>query len=160
MLDTLAVIEEIFKDFVDDNDQAFHQVKGPFYVLDRIQNALIALQNMLFSESTKLDMDIRTLCTVMVTKAFDHDIANRMIDSMRSGLRNATFGNVVEKTQLAEILQTYKTSRDAGDTIDLDNFLSEIVSVCKHDEQEDYPEQPFRDVRKPSGTKSGILRKW
>ena len=91
---------------------------------------------------------------------------------MRSGLRNATFGNIAEKTQRAEILQTYKTSRDAGDTIDLDNFRSEIVSVFKHDEQEDeptiqaamlatadYPEQPFRDVRKPSGTKSGILRK-
>ncbi len=29
MLDTLAVIEEIFKEFVDDNDQAFRQVKGP-----------------------------------------------------------------------------------------------------------------------------------
>ena len=110
MLNTLAVIEEIFKEFVGDNDQAFCQVKGPFYVLDRIQNALIALQNMLFSESTKLDMDIKTLCTVMVTyhkeavpmkekmelsiamqemadskisKTFDHDIANRMIDSMR-----------------------------------------------------------------------------
>ena len=136
-------------------------------------------------------MDIKTLCTVMVTnhkeavamkekmelsiamqemadskisKTFDHDIANRMIDSMRSGLRNATFGNIAEKTQLAEILQTYKTSRDAGDTIDLDNFLSEIVSVFKHYEQEDeptlqaamlatadYPEQPFRDVRKTSG---------
>ncbi len=37
MLDTLAVIEEIFTEFVDDNDQAFRQVKGPFYVLDRIQ---------------------------------------------------------------------------------------------------------------------------
>jgi hypothetical protein len=67
MLDPLAVIEEIFKEFVDDNAQAFRQVKGPFYVLNRIQNALIALQNMLFSESTKLDMDIKTLCTVMVS---------------------------------------------------------------------------------------------
>ena len=66
MLYTLAVIEEIFTEIVDDNNQAFFQVKGPFYVLDRIQNALIALQNMLFSESTKLDIDIKTLCTVMV----------------------------------------------------------------------------------------------
>ena len=84
-------------------------------------------------------MDIKTLYTVMVTnhkeavamkekmelsiamqempvadskisKTFDHDIANRMIDSMRAGLRNATFGNIAEKTQLAGILQTYKTS--------------------------------------------------
>ncbi len=31
------------------------------------------------------------------------------------------------------ILQTYKTSRDVGYIIDLDNFLSEIVSVFKHD---------------------------
>jgi hypothetical protein len=75
MLDTLAVIEEIFTEFVDDNDQAFRQVKGPFYVLDRIQTALIALQNMLLSESTKLDMDIKTLCTVMVT---DHKEAVAM----------------------------------------------------------------------------------
>ncbi len=35
--------------WVDDNDQAFRQVKGHFYVLDRIQNVLIAVQNMLFS---------------------------------------------------------------------------------------------------------------
>jgi hypothetical protein len=145
----------------------------------------------MFSESTKLDMDIKTLCAVMVTnhkeadamkekmelsiamqemadskisKTFDHGTTNRMIDSMWSGLRNATFGNIAEKTQLAETLQTYKTSRDAGDTIDLDNFLSENVSVFKHDEQEDeptllavllatadYPEQPFCDIRKRSG---------
>ena len=86
-------------------------------------------------------MDIKTLCTVMVTnhkevvamkekmdlsiamqemadskisKTFDHDIANRMIDSMRACLRNATFGNIAEKTQLAEILQTYKTSGDGN----------------------------------------------
>jgi hypothetical protein len=71
MLDTLAVIEEIFKEFVDDNDQAFCQVKGPFYVLDRIQNAFIALQNVLFSESTKLDIDVKTLSTVMVTNHKD-----------------------------------------------------------------------------------------
>jgi hypothetical protein len=188
MLDT---VEEIFTEFVDDNDQAFSEVKSPFYVLDRIQDALIALQNMLFSESTKLDMDKKTLCTVIVTnhkeavsmkekmelsiamqemadskisKTLHHDIANRMIDSMLSGLCNATFGNIAKKTQLAEISQTYKTSRDAGDTIDLDNFLSEFVSVFKHDEQEDeptlraamlatadYPEQPFRDVRGTSG---------
>jgi hypothetical protein len=62
-----------------------------------------------------------------------------MIDSMLAGLRIATFGNIAEKTQLAEILQTYKTSRDAGDTIDLDHFLSDIVSVFKHDGQEDKP---------------------
>ncbi len=74
-----------------------------------------------------------------ISKTFDHDIANRMIDSMLEGLCKATFGNIAEKTQLAEILQTYKTSRDAGDTIDLDNFLSEIVSVIKHDEQENEP---------------------
>jgi hypothetical protein len=67
MLDMLAVIKEIFKEFLDENDPAFRQVKGPFYVLDKIQNALIALQNMLFSKSTKLDVDIKTLCTVMVT---------------------------------------------------------------------------------------------
>ena len=75
ILDTL-VIEEIFTDFVDDNDQAFRQVKGPFYALDIIQNALIALQNMMFSESTnvystKLAMDIKTLCTVMVTNQIE-----------------------------------------------------------------------------------------
>ncbi len=53
---------------------------------------------------------------------------------------------------------------DAGDTIDLDNFPSKIVSGFKHEEQEDeptlqaamlatadYPEQPFCDVRKTSG---------
>ncbi len=76
-------------------------------------------------------MDIKTLCPVMVTnrtkaatvkekmelsiamqeladnrisKSVDHDIANRIIDSMRAGLRNTTFGNIAEKAQLAEIL--------------------------------------------------------
>ncbi len=48
MLDMLAVIEEIFTEFVDDNDQLFRQVKGPFYVLDRIQNALIARRSCCF----------------------------------------------------------------------------------------------------------------
>jgi hypothetical protein len=36
-----------------------------------------------------------------ISKTFDHDIANRMLDSMRAGLRNATFGNIAEKTQQA-----------------------------------------------------------
>ncbi len=34
MLDALPVIEGIITELVDDNDQAFRQVKGPFYVLD------------------------------------------------------------------------------------------------------------------------------
>ncbi len=87
---------------------------------------------------------------------------------IRCGLVSATLHLEILQRKLnwhslAEILQTYDTSLDAGDTIDLDNFLSEIVSVFKHhdDEQEDeptlqaamlatadYPEQPFRDVRK------------
>jgi hypothetical protein len=112
-------------------------------------------------EKMELSIAMQEMADSIISKTFDHDIANRMIDSLRSGLRNATFGNIAKKTQLAEILQTYKTSRDAGDTIDLDNFLSKIVSLFKHDEQEDEPtlqaamlatadyrEQPFRDVRK------------
>jgi hypothetical protein len=118
-------------------------------------------------EKMELSIAMHEMADSKISKTFDHDIANRMIDSMRSVLRNVTFGNIAEKTQvtqLAEILQTYKTSRDAGDIIDLDNFLSEIVSVFKHDEQEDeptlqaailanadYPEQPFCDVRGTSG---------
>jgi hypothetical protein len=148
---------------------------------------------MLLSESTKLDMDIKTMCNVMVTnyyeavtmkekmelsivmqeladnkisKTFDHDIATRIIDSMLARLRNTTFGNIAEKTQLAEILQTYRTSRDAGDAIDLDNYLSEVVGVFKHDEQENEPtlqaamlsattclKQPSRNVRATSGAR-------
>jgi hypothetical protein len=34
MLDALAAIEEVFTEFVDDNDQAFRQVEGPFYILN------------------------------------------------------------------------------------------------------------------------------
>ncbi len=67
MLDALAVIEEAFTEFVDDNDQALQQANGPFYVLDRVQNVLITLQNMLIAESTKLYMDIKPLCIVVVT---------------------------------------------------------------------------------------------
>jgi hypothetical protein len=103
-----------------------------------------------------------------ISETFDHDIANRKIDLMRAGLSNTTFGNIDEKTQLAEILQMYKTvtSRDAGDTIDLDNLLSKIVGIFKHDKQVDTPtlqleaamlatatcpEQTSSDVRGPSG---------
>ncbi len=80
--------------------------------------------------------------------------------------RNTTFENRAEKPQLAEleILQTCKTSPDAGDTIDLYELLSKIVGVFKHDEQEDEStlqaavsaattclEQPSCDILGPSG---------
>ncbi len=93
---------------------------------------------MLFAESTKLDRDIKTLCTAMVTnhkeavtikekmalsiampelpdnkisKTFDHDIASRIIDSMRAGLRNTTFGNIAEKPNLQIITNVQGVSR-------------------------------------------------
>ncbi len=88
-------------------------------------------------EKMELSIAMQEMADSKISKTFDHDIANRTIDSMLSGLHTDTFGNIAEKTQLAEILQTYRTSRDAGDTVDLDNFLSEIVSVFKHDKQED-----------------------
>ena len=115
-------------------------------------------------EKMELSIAVQEMADSKIYKIFHHDIANRMIDPIRTGLSNPTLGKIAENTRLAEILQTYKTSWDAVDTIDLDNFLSEIVSVFKHDEQEDkptlqaamlatanYPEQPFRDVRGTSG---------
>ncbi len=114
----------------------------------------------------ELSIAVQEMADSKIYKIFHHDIANRMIDPIRTGLSNPTLGKIAENTRLAEILQTYKTSLDAGDAIDLDNFLSEIVSVFKHAEPEDeptlqapllatanYPEPPFRDVRGTSDAK-------
>jgi hypothetical protein len=57
MIEALAIIEEICKEFIDDGNHSHCKYKGPFAVLDRAQHALVVLQNLLFAESTKLDME-------------------------------------------------------------------------------------------------------
>ena len=73
------------------------------------------------------------------TKSHDQDIANRIIDSLRAGLRNAAFQNIAERNELASVLQTFKTSRDNGEIIDLELLLSDIVDVFSRSEEEPEP---------------------
>ncbi len=46
-------------------------------------------------------------------------------------MRTAVFPNIAEKNELAGVIQSYKTSRDQGETLDLENLLSEIVAVSQ-----------------------------
>ena len=127
-----------------------------FWNLDKIQSIQIRLQNLLFQELPEIDEEIKTICTTVVrshreavemkdklelsiamleladnkvSNTFDHDIANRIIDSYRAGLRKAEFENIAEKNELATILQTYKMSRDQGKILDLEILLSDIMGA-------------------------------
>ena len=68
MLVVLAEIEEVFKEFIDEDDKSYRHNNWPFYVLGRTQprHADIHLQNVLFADSTKLDMEIKFQSTVML----------------------------------------------------------------------------------------------
>ncbi len=65
MIEALAIIEEICEELIDDIVYSHCKCKSLFAVLDRVQHALILLQNLLFAESTKLDMDIKTQSCIM-----------------------------------------------------------------------------------------------
>ena len=70
-----------------------------------------------------------------ISKTHDHDLANRIIDSFRAGLRTAGFQNIAEKNELATVLQAFKAARDQGEILDLEILLSEIVGVfCRAEE--------------------------
>ncbi len=62
-----------------------------------------------------------------------------MIDSARTGLRKANFLNIAEKNDSAAVPQMYKTSRDQGETVDLEYLLSDLVGVFAHDTVEAEP---------------------
>ena len=108
-------------------------------------------KNLLFQERSALDEEIKTTCSTVVrnyqealnlkeklelslamlelacnntSKYQDDEIANRIIDSFRAGLRTAVFENIVEKNELATVLQTFKMYRDQGETLDLEILLS------------------------------------
>ena len=72
------------------------------------------------------------------TRTHDHDIANRMIDSFRTGLRNVAFQNIA-RNEMAIVLQAFKLSRDNGEILDLELLLSEIVGVFGRGEEEPEP---------------------
>ncbi len=76
-----------------------------------------------------LTITMKELAASKATRTSGHDIACRIIESMRESLRTATFVNIGDKPQLAKVLHSYKNSLDHGETIDLDNLLSEIVGV-------------------------------
>jgi hypothetical protein len=165
MLPALAEIESVYNDHIEEEVRAFRN-KGPFAILDKIQAIQIRLQNLLFSNMSIIDADIKSSCSIVVrnhqealsmkeklelsiamleladnkiSKTHDHDTANRIIDAYRSGLRTAVFQNIAEKNELAAVLQTYKASRDQGNTLDLEILLGEIVGVFGHTEEEAEP---------------------
>ena len=120
MLQGLEQIELAFNEFFENDNHTF-RYKGPFSMLDRVQSRKIRLQNILFQSKPMIDAEIKTICSTMVqthqqaldmkqklelsiamleqadnkiTKTHDQDIANRIIDSFRAGLRNAAFQNI------------------------------------------------------------------
>ena len=129
MLPALAEIELAYYDYIKDEARTFHN-KGPFAIMDRIQSNQIRLQNLLFQSMSVIDADIKTICSSVVrshqdalnmkklelsiamleladnkiSKTHDHDLANRIIDSFRAGLRTAVFQNITEKNELATVI--------------------------------------------------------
>ena len=155
MLPTLEQIKAMYGEYFDDENPTFRN-RGPFPILDKIQSLRIRLQNLLFQELSEIDAEVKTTCMTVVrshkeavamkdslelsiamleladnkvSKTFDHDTANRIIDSYRAGLRKAEFENVTVKNELATMLQTYKMSRDQGEILDLEILLSDIMGA-------------------------------
>ena len=93
----------------------------------------------------KLELSIAMLeqADNKITKTHDQDIANRIIDSFRAGLRGAAFQNIAERNEMTSVLQTFKTSRDNGEIIDLELLLSDIVDVFSRGEEEPEPTRPY-----------------
>ena len=145
MLPALEQIKILFNENFEDDNPTFRD-KGPFPILDKFQSIQIRMQNLLFQERSALDEEIKTTCSTVVrnyqealnmkeklevslamlelasnntSKSQDNEISNRIIDSFRAGLRTAVFENIVEKNELATVLQTFKMYRDQGETLDL-----------------------------------------
>ena len=58
-----------------------------------------------------------------LSKSYDHDIASRIIDSMRAEHRISVCPNVADKSDVESISELCKMERDSGNTIDLVNLL-------------------------------------
>jgi hypothetical protein len=67
MLPELAEIESAHNDHIEEEVRAFRN-KGPFAILDKIQTIQFRLQNLLFSNMSIIDADIKTNCSVVVRK--------------------------------------------------------------------------------------------
>ena len=86
-------------------------------------------------DKLELSLAMLELACNNTSKYQDDEIANRIIDSFRAGLRTAVFENIAEKNELATVLQSFKESRDQGEILDLEILLSEIVGVfCRVEE--------------------------
>jgi hypothetical protein len=88
-------------------------------------------------ENLELSIAMKEFVDNKFTMSSDHEIACRIIESMREGLRTATFANLGEKLQPAQILHSFKGNRDHGETINLDVHHSEVVGVFKREMQEE-----------------------
>ena len=119
---------------------------------------------LIMNEKLELSIAVIDLADNKIPKTHDHDIANRIVDSFRSGLRTAVFQNIAEKNELAAVLQMYKAARDQGKILDLEILLSEIVGVFGHDAEEAEPtlqaamlttttRVEYQDQRRPPGTR-------
>ena len=89
-------------------------------------------------DKLELSIAMLELADNKISKTHEHDIADRMIDSFRAGLRTAVFENIAEKNELAAVLQTFKASRDQGEILDLEILLSDIVGVFSIKTNEDF----------------------
>ena len=161
MLPALEQIKLVYHENFEDDNPSYRD-KGPFPILDRFQSIQIRMQNLLFQERSALDEEIKTICSTVVrnyqealnmkeklelslamlelasnntSKYQDEEISSRIIDSFRAGLRKAEFENIVEKNELAMVLQTFKMYRDQGETIDLEILLSEIMGAFSRVEE-------------------------
>ncbi len=65
MLPALAEIEKVYNEVFEEDVRVFRQ-RGPFHILDKIQQQHIRLQNLLFLYISTIDSDIKARCSEIV----------------------------------------------------------------------------------------------
>ena len=71
---------------------------GPFIILDSIQRILNQLQNLLIAYMTTIDMEINTLCNVIVTSHKEAIVMKEMLELFIAMLELA--GSKLSKSQV------------------------------------------------------------
>jgi hypothetical protein len=67
-------------------------------------------------ENLELSVAMKELADNKLTMDSNHDSTCRTIESMREGLRAATFAHIGDKLQLAQVLHSFKGNLDHGET--------------------------------------------
>ena len=134
MRESLDTIKQGFETYINDEDRPIRNTSddSKFEVLERIQRASIMIQNSLFIDKHKIYDRLKKLTGQMVTscnealtwqeaielnvgmyegadckvtKYYDHELSNEVIDSLWSQLDEAQFPHLADRLQLAELLQ-------------------------------------------------------